>query len=80
MTENEREQMVERKRAGYARRLRLIREKHELPALSNRTRESLLNLVMGVQGDGLTDPDLLVLHRLASRGLCDYLYNHVLGD
>ena len=57
--------MRERKRAGYTRRLRQIREEKELPRLTNRQREGLLDAVMRVQGDAVTDPDLLVLHRLA---------------
>lgn len=62
--------MQERKRAGYTRRLRQVREKYNLPALDNRQRSHLLDALMRVQGDAVTDPDLHVLHRLASRGLC----------
>lgn len=70
MTSNERERMVERKRANYRRRLSLLRAKHELEPLTNRQRHTLLDLCMRVEGDALTDPDLLVLLRLAGRGLC----------
>lgn len=69
MTDNERQEMLERKRAGYTRRIREIRERRKLAPLSNRQRSALLDLLMQVQGDAVTDPDLLVLVRLAGRGL-----------
>jgi hypothetical protein len=62
--------MAERKRAGYTRRIRQLRDGHGLPALSNRQRSVLLDLLMQVTGDAVTDPDLRVLIRLAGRGLC----------
>ena len=71
MTPKEREEMQERKRAGYTRRLRQVRDHYDLPALDNRQRSRLLDLLMSVQGDAVCDPDLHVLHRLASRGLVD---------
>ena len=69
MTDNERQEMLERKRAGYTRRIREIRERRKLAPLSNRQRSALLDLLMQVQGDAVTDPDLLVLVRLVGRGL-----------
>jgi hypothetical protein len=59
--------MQERKRAGYTRRLRQIRDKYDLPALNNRQRSKLLDLIMDIEGDALVDPDLRVLHNVASR-------------
>lgn len=70
MTNKQRAEMQARKRAGYARRLRQIREAKGLPRLTNRQREALLDALMRVAGDAVTDPDMLVLHRLATRGLC----------
>jgi len=69
MTAAQRKQMIERKRAGYTRRLREIREKYDMPALTNVQREKLLDLIMQVNGDAIVDIDLRALHRLASRGL-----------
>ena len=69
MTPKQRDEMLERKRASYRRRLQAIRDKYGLPALSNRQRERLLDLCVGITGDGLDDVDLRVLHRLATRGL-----------
>ena len=60
-------EMQERKRAGYTRRLRQIRDKYDLPALNNRQRSKLLDLIMDIEGDALVDPDLRVLHNVASR-------------
>ena len=70
MTPKQRDEMVERKRANYRRRLQLLRDQHGLEPLTNRQRHTLLDLCMAVQGDAITDPDLLVLLRLAGRGLC----------
>lgn len=70
MTENELEQMLERKRAGYTRRLRQVRDRYDLPALTNVQRHHLLDMLMRIEGDAVVDPDLRVLHGLASRGLC----------
>ena len=70
MTPADKREMRERKRLAYRRRLQAIREDKDLPRLTNRQRTALLDLCMSVQGDGITDPDLYVLHRLASRGLC----------
>lgn len=70
MTPKQREQMLTRKRMSYARRLREIRDGHGLPALTNRQRHTLLDMMMRCEGDAVTEPDMLVLHRLASRGLC----------
>ena len=71
MTENERQQMLERKRLAYRRRLQAVRDRYGLPALTNRQREGLIDLCMNVQGEGLEDVDLRVLHRLVTRGFID---------
>ena len=70
MTPKQRDEMQERKRAGYRRRLQGVRVAHDLPALTNRQREQLLDQIMNVQGEALSDYDLHILHRLATRGLC----------
>lgn len=70
VTDNERELMLERKRANYRRRLQALRDAKGLEPLTNRQRHTLLDLCMRVEGDAITDPDLLVLLRLAGRGLC----------
>ena len=70
MTPKQREEMKERKRLAYARRLRDLRDKHGLPALTNRQSSILLDMVMQIEGDAVNDPDMLVLHRLVNRGLC----------
>jgi hypothetical protein len=71
MTEKEREAMRERRRAGYTRSLRAIRNEYGLPALSNVQRTRLLDALERVQGDAPGAQDLRCLHRLASRGLFD---------
>jgi hypothetical protein len=70
MTEKQRQQMLERKRAAYTRRLREQRDLHGMPALTNVQRQRVLDMLMRVEGDGVCDTDLRVIHRLASRGLC----------
>ena len=69
VTPKDREAMQERKRAGYTRRLRQIRDKYDLPPLDNRQRNRLLDMVMSIEGDAVVDPDLRIVYRLVARGM-----------
>jgi hypothetical protein len=62
-------EIIARRRAGLTRRLRAIRDRHNLPALSNRQRGALLDAIENLTGDAPTDQQLRVLHGLTSRGL-----------
>lgn len=68
MTDNERQEMLDRKRAGYTRRLRELRRRHQLARLSNRQRAVLTHLLVMTDG-GISDAELRVLHSLTERGL-----------
>ena len=61
-------QLIERKRAMYARRLRKVRG--DDPPLSNRRRRALIDILMRAEG-GLNDHTLYQLHKLAARGMFD---------
>lgn len=61
-------QMIERKRAAYARRLRSVRGDDK--PLSNRRRRALIDILMRADG-GISDATLAQLHKLAARGMFD---------
>ncbi len=64
MTESEQKEMRQR---YYIKRLKTVRNKYNLPRLSNVQRVRLVDLLMRIEGDPVNEVDLRVMHRLATR-------------
>jgi len=62
---------TERKRMNYTRRIRDMLKEHNIAPMSRPRMLKMVDCAIKVQGDALTDPDLLVLARLVHRGLLD---------
>ena len=58
----------DRCRLIYTRRLDAVQEKYNLPKLDTHTKYYLALRCAAIEGEGIADYDLRVLHRLASRG------------
>jgi hypothetical protein len=65
------EELHERKRLNYQRRLRAVSKQHSLPPLSNIRLRRLTTALAAMTGEGVSDADLRVLHKLTTRGLLD---------
>ena len=63
--------MDDRKRQGYKRRIRAVIVDKKMPVMSNRRMSILLDHILRVRGDGLTEPDLRTIVALTLRGLFD---------
>ena len=59
---------LERKRITYKRRLREVRERYKLPALSLAQQSQLVERLLKVRGDGVCCMDLRRLTALTLRG------------
>lgn len=64
-------EMNERKRMNYKRRIRKLLVDRGLPPMGDLYMDRMIDATDKVRGDGLTDPDLLVLCALTLRGLFD---------
>lgn len=64
-------ELMERRRIIHQRRVRDLVKQHNLPTVGRARQHKLMDLVVKLRGDSITDPDLLVMVRLTLRGMLD---------